>query len=377
MNSRILLVDDDYDILSGYQRNLRKHFQITVASSGEDALEIIASGEQFAVILTDFKMPGINGIELLAASKLYLPDTVRMLITGYAELQTAIEAVNQGSVFRFLTKPVAVNNLLKTLNDAVEQYKLITSEKELLNKTLKGSVKLLIDILGAVNPIAFSKASRIRILAKNLAFKLGITNTWEVEVSALLSQTGCVVIPTETLEKFSKGEPLDSDEEKMIINYPEIGKRIIQNIPRLEDIAEIIAQQNLDYKTTINKEGVSTAPPISRILKVLNDYDNYISNKVAPTDAIKKMFYNSYKYDPEILNLLTQEVSSFSKKGSIKSIPFKSLRISMELADDIKDDKGHVLLARGYEITDIILMRLINSSRVRTIVEPILVYYPD
>lgn len=105
LNNRILFVDDDPNILKGFQRNLRKDFTVSVAEGGQQALELIQSSEPFAVIVSDMQMPGMNGAEFLYAAKKISPDSVRMMLTGNADQQTAINAINKGDIFRFINKP--------------------------------------------------------------------------------------------------------------------------------------------------------------------------------------------------------------------------------------------------------------------------------
>lgn len=376
MNRRILLVDDDNDILSGFQRNLRKYFVIKCASSGSEGLEIIQESEPFAVIVSDYKMPKMNGIEFLTLAKGFSPDSTRMMLTGYADVATAIEAVNLGNVFRFLTKPIATDMLIKSISDGVELYRLIHTEKELLEKTLKGSIKILIDILSMVNPDAFSKANRYRVLSRMVADGLGLKRMWEVEIAALLSQIGLVSIPSDIVEKHELGGILTSDEEKLFYSHPEYGRNLLKNIPRLEEIAVAIQYQYFDYSSGEVPNPISgdNIPMIARILKVVIDYDNLIHSGVSTTEALQTLAKNSFKYDPRILSVFEKRISGEQPLRVIIPMKFRNLKIGMELADDIKDESGNKLVKRGTEITDVILMRLINASKVREISEPIRVY---
>src|ERR1700733_8122058 len=103
MSNRILCVDDDINILEGYQRALRKEFDITTAPGGEEALVKIRDEGPFAVVVSDMRMPGMDGIQLLTRIKQVAPESVRIMLTGNADQQTAMNAVNEGNIFRFLT----------------------------------------------------------------------------------------------------------------------------------------------------------------------------------------------------------------------------------------------------------------------------------
>jgi DNA-binding NtrC family response regulator len=207
--TKILLVDDEENVLSGYKRNLRTNFEVFTAQGGNAGIAEIHKNGPFAVVVSDFKMPEMNGNDFLSHVRQVAPDTVRMMLTGYADLPTTIDAVNKGNIFRLLTKPCSTEKLKDTINDGIKQYMLITAEKELLNKTLKGSIKVLIDILSTVNPTAFSRASRFQKFIPTICNLLSIENKWELEISVLLSQIGLVTLPPDLLEKKYSGQVID------------------------------------------------------------------------------------------------------------------------------------------------------------------------
>ncbi len=122
MENRILFVDDDSNILDGYKRQLRKHFSIETAEGGEKGLDAVKNNGPFAVIVSDLKMPGMDGNQFLAHVKDIAPESTRILLTGYADLRSAIEAINNGSIFRLLTKPCDRIDLIQTLENGIEQY---------------------------------------------------------------------------------------------------------------------------------------------------------------------------------------------------------------------------------------------------------------
>ncbi|MBD3337204.1 MAG: response regulator, partial [Candidatus Eisenbacteria bacterium] len=138
MTERILCVDDDVDILKGFQRLLRKEFKIDVAVGGAEALEILEEKGPYAVVVSDLRMPGMDGIQLLSRVRELAPETVRVMLTGKADTEAAIEAVNEGQLFRFLTKPCPVKRLSQALHAAIAQHRLLTAEKTLLERTLRG-----------------------------------------------------------------------------------------------------------------------------------------------------------------------------------------------------------------------------------------------
>ena len=105
MAEKILLVDNENNILLGYRRSLNRDFLIETALGGKQALQLVAESGPYAVVVSDMRMPGMDGIQLLTKIKAQSPDTIRVMLTGNAEMNTAIDAINEGSIFRFLNKP--------------------------------------------------------------------------------------------------------------------------------------------------------------------------------------------------------------------------------------------------------------------------------
>lgn len=186
MGEKILFVDDDPGVLEFYQDYLRTSFSIESAPDADQALTLLRCHGPYAVIVADMNMPGMNGIELLIKVQEIAPDTVRVMLTGDAEQQTAMMAINQGHIFQFLTKPCPLDALAATLRNSVKQHRLLTAERELLEHTLNGSIKMLTDILSTVEPQSFGKSQKIREYARLLAEFLKITPSWEIEMAAML-----------------------------------------------------------------------------------------------------------------------------------------------------------------------------------------------
>ncbi|MDR4505222.1 MAG: response regulator [Candidatus Scalindua sp.] len=374
MNEKILFVDDDISILSACKRLLSSEYDVMTADSGKQGIIALKENGPVAVVFSDFRMPEMNGIQFLSTSRQISPDTVRILLTGQADMQATIDAVNEGNIFLFLTKPCENPKLMKALNLAIRQYQLVMAERELLERTLKGSIKLLSDILSMVSPIAFSCSTRISNMAKRLAVNLNIQNIWEVEVAAMLSQIGCVTIPGETLEKRNRAVSLTESEKTMFIEIPNIGKKLLSNIPRLERIADAVAYQEKQYDgggiPKDNRKGTDI-PLISRILKVVLDFDVMITKGMTKQKALSEMRAQSQWYDPDVYAALENEIISLKEGFVQRTIMLKDVQPGMVLADDIKTGKGVLLLQKGHEITDIMITRLLNIKHYDSIVEPI------
>jgi DNA-binding NtrC family response regulator len=155
----VLCVDDEPKILEGVALHLRRHYRISMATSGTEGLAIVGGSDPPAVVVSDMRMPEMDGATFLGKVKEQAPDIVRLLLTGQADMTSAIAAVNQGQIFRFLTKPCNAQTLLAAIAAAAEQYRLLTAERELLEKTLRGSIKALTEVLSLANPLIFGRAN--------------------------------------------------------------------------------------------------------------------------------------------------------------------------------------------------------------------------
>jgi len=179
---KVLFVDDEPNVLSGIRRQLGRQYEMDTADGGQAGLEAIAGRGPYAVVVSDMRMPGMDGAQFLALVRERSPDTVRMMLTGNSDLQTAIEAVNRGNIFRFLNKPCPPEDIARALDAGLEQFRLVCAEKELLEKTLAGSIRVLVDMLSLVNPGAFGRASRVRRYMRHMADGLGLPDPWMYEL---------------------------------------------------------------------------------------------------------------------------------------------------------------------------------------------------
>lgn len=383
----ILLVDDEIKVLSSLSRELfgEDICEIKTAQSGQEALALLKDLPNLAVIVSDYHMPGMNGIDFLIQARNTYPDAIRIMLTGAGDLDMAVEAVNSGNIFRFLLKPCPSDVFINTVIESVKQYRLVMGERELLNKTLNGSIKVMIDILAALNPDIFSQVTRLRNLARDLAKALQMEEqSWEVELAALLSRIGAVTIPHEILVKWQMGLVLDEPEQNIIRSIPRISRQLIKNIPRLETIAEAVGYQDCTYSGRINSEAPTgeNIPIIARILKIIIDYDRFQDNSYSVSAALQSMIQRESEYDPRILLEFRTKVLrlGLSPSGKAtrtltgeKEIFIDDLKVGMVLAKNVIDKNGLLIVARGTYITDVLRYRLINYFASQSIIAPIII----
>ena len=359
----VLFVDDEPNILNAFKRQLKGEFNLICAEGGQAALDVLKSNKNIAVIVSDMRMPEIDGIKVLTSFKKNSPDTVRIMLTGYTDVETAIEAINSGNIFRFLTKPCDVQSLKNVLNEAIRQYQLITAEKILMEKTLKGSIRILIDLLSITNPIAFGRTQRIRKYMAILVNELNLKNKWLFEMASLLSQIGFITIPVETIQKYLSGELLTNIEKEMISNYPQTGSELLVNIPRLEQVGYIIGginktdtYMNKSYSDII-KNQVHTG---SLLLKIVTEFDLLTYQYLSPESTVHILMRNPETACPEILNVLNNIPPVFEKRENTRKVAVDALSEGMILARDIRTTNAILLASQGQEISPTLQRILLN-----------------
>jgi len=365
MSENILLVDDEPNVLDAYRRNLRKQFNIVTATGGAEALAAMHSQGPFAVVVSDMRMPEMDGVEFLMKAKQLAPDTVRLMLTGNADQQTAIDAVNKGDVFRFLNKPCEPEDMANSLNDAIKQHHLIRAEKEVLEDTLKASIETLAEVLSLISPHVFGRTTRIKRYMLECANILKLPNSWELESAALMSQMGCVTLPEELTKKVLSLSSLNAEESELYNRHPLLGAQLIGKIPRMATVADSIKYQHKYYDGSGSPTDAiqgEDLPIGARILRVLLDYDLLETAGLHGSAALDKLKRREGKYDPKVISafeqLLQKELGSQEKTVSVTQ-----LNDSMILAEDVLTKGGTLLMCKGQQASESVAERLTNFWR--------------
>jgi response regulator RpfG family c-di-GMP phosphodiesterase len=369
VQAKILFVDDEQNILDTMRRNLGRRYAIDTALGPEQALSMIRQDGPYAVVVSDQRMPGISGVQLLGMVRQISPVTVRVMLTGYADLGAAMAAVNEGNVFRFLAKPCPTEDLIKTLEAALEQYRLVTAEKELLRGTLRGCVKVLTEILSLVNPEAFGRAERIRRLMLRMAADMGLAGKWKLELAAMLSQIGCVSVPEEIISKKYTGKELSPEELQIYSMHTSVAVSLLENIPRMEEIAAIIGcQEQDDVKCRELPQG-------ALLLRAAVAYDDLAQAGLSKKESVERLKSAPHKYGSDVVEALERAV--FRDEGYLhRKLPVFGLQAGMILSEDLRSTEGLLILAMGQELSDFILGRLRRMALGHILKEPVEVLAP-
>jgi len=373
---RILLVDDEPNLLDGLRRQLRRDFTVETAVGAANGLFALKPDDPFAVIVSDFLMPGINGAEFLAAAAKAAPTSTRMLLTGHTSLADAAVTVNKGRVYRMLLKPVDPQTMIAALRDCVTQHQLIVSERELLESTLQGSVKALSDVLSLANPAAFGRAARMRRVASAIMDRVEVEDRWAVELAVEMAQLGIVALPPTVAAKLDAGAELSPAEQAMVDQLPAVAEQLISPIPRMSQVAECIhySRKGFDGSGAPEEAAVSgdRIPFGGRLLRLVQDHDALLLQGMSPTVALATMRANAQYYDPDLLEAFAATAAATTE--SIRGVMLNDLQSGMVLAAAVRSKSDVLLVNAGQEVTVGLITRLRNFAALEDgVAEPLMV----
>jgi len=351
---RVLVVDDVASELFLLSHRLESRCDVTCAPSGIEALEIARRDGPFDISIADMQMPEMDGAAFFEQLRHLEPDTIRILLTGETRLENAVGAINQGEVFRFLSKPSTNDELYGALDDAMVQHALVASERSLLKETLIGSVKALIDTLAVASPAAFDRAVRIAGVVDRFLDALGVTDRWEIEVAGMLSQLGAVTLPVVTLEKIHHGMALTEGEDRLVDRLPSIADRILCEIPRLEPIRLILDE----YRTPPGPVDISFA---GRVLRLAVAYETLTSTGTTPSATFSALRHRYEGPDLELLDVLARDSGEWFD-GEVRELSRLELLPGMTLQSDIRSGDGVLVVGHGQVVTQNVLDLLGNFA---------------
>ncbi|MEO8904473.1 MAG: HD domain-containing phosphohydrolase [Polyangiaceae bacterium] len=365
-NRRILCVDDEQLVLEGLERTLFEHFDVTTESRPARALEILQAGPAFAVVLSDMRMPEMDGATLLARARELVPETSRMLLTGQADINSAVAAVNQGQILRFLWKPCPAEALIQALELGVEQHRLVTAERELLERTVTGCVRLMSEVLSFVAPALFSRTQRIKALVTHMVKKFELEDPWRFEVAALFSMIGCVGLPEGTLEQVLARRPLDAADQKAFDDHPLMAHRLLSAIPRFEEIGAMIKLQT-GGPHGVPKDDIERGGAMLRValqVERLTAQGKPVADVVAALE--RKLEAGEQPFLKALADFRNAEGSTI-----VRALSVAQMTAEMILEEDVRTTNGVVVVPKGRELSMVLIERLSKFARAGTLVEPI------
>lgn len=367
MTEKILLVDDDISILEAFHRNLRREFSLEMAQGPEQAIQALEAHGPMAVIVSDMAMPGGSGADLLEEVRERWPDTVRIMLTGQHSLDTAVEAVNRGEVFRFLEKPCSHEALAHVLRMALEQYRLRRLEQELLENTLTGAIHALTEVVAVREPARHTLFQQALNRAQLIAHRLHLDVTWPMEAAACLAPLGAVC----HWEKPSPAAPPDPF-HPLTQQELKFSARLVEHIPRMLAVSEIIRTlaKHFDGSGQPADAPQGTDLPLaSRILFATLAFTNIEQERHHRVVAFEELRRHKTWFDPEVLAVLESLVVPESAHPKVASLALSELRVGMVLAEDIRLSSGTLLFPEGTHLGRLHLLMIGDLHRLMDLQE--------
>ncbi|WP_419784899.1 HD domain-containing phosphohydrolase [Pseudodesulfovibrio sp.] len=367
--AKIMLVTSDADFAAKAKGELESVVEITCLDNAEDGLAMLASGDQYAVVLSGLNLPGMNGIKFLTTIRRDFPRVMRLMVTGDRSFKTAAGAINAAHISKLLPRPCPPTALKAAVQDAVRKYRQERkSNGDACREVLFGSVRMLVDIMELTHPDAVVRSKRIRGPAQRICTDLKVMSPQLMDMVILLSNIGCVALPSDLLETLESGKRPSKEEMQIYYTHPSIAAHLLGNVPKMERIAEIIGHQNTP---------ASQNPPMgARILKACIDMDQMQLTGATPDKALEFMASRPKVYDADVVKAL-QRYQDEADQTRCLSLRVSELAPGMVMGKPVVAASGTILLHRGDTLSEASHLRLQTFQDLLQVQEPLCVVAPD
>ena len=412
---RILVVDDEQIVLVALRDTLRREgYDVVTAPNAMQALTILKD-QMFSVIITDQQMPVLTGLEFLAQVKQSQPDATRILITAVLNLNTMIDAINKGEIYRFIVKPWLREELLATVRNAVQRYELICKNAVLqattlamnerltqLNKTLEQqlvkeedqkkrleeanralaenlgqSVELCLRTMQTFYPTLGSQARRVYELCRAMGeiLKLSGPDRQTLEISAWLHDIGLVGVPRSLIRRWELDpDALTAAERAVVEQHPILGQELAAFVNPLQSVGLVIRahHERFDGRGYPDKLAGDNIPWLARLLSVACAYVEGSTEAHLLLDRIRQE--GGGAYDPQAISALLKCLPRAEIPRRQRQVSLAELEPGMVLAKGIYTANGLLLIPDGQRLTETYIDKLRNHHRINPLSQNLLVY---
>ena len=413
----LLFVDDEPGILSALRRLFRPHgYRIFIAESGAAGLEILAK-ESVDLVISDMRMPEMDGAAFLKEVRNRWPQVMRILLTGYADITSTVAAINQGEIYRYVAKPWDDNEIITIVREATERQRLETENQRLsaltkaqndelkqlntsleqkvaertaelrqalsfveqahseLKKSFLTSVQVFAGVIelrgGPLGSQMSGHGRRVAEQARSVAQRLGLPDAevQNVMLAGLLHDIGKLGLPDELLAK--PYNMLTAEQRNLVMKHPAVGQNILMGIDKFKEAAVLVRHHHECFDGSGYPDHLTgiAIPQGSRILCVVNDYDALLIGTLAqrplkPAEALNFLIDNRGKrYDPTVVDTFVKLLAETKKTGAVE-VPLRTMHLKpgMVLSRDLEHRDGYMLLAKGSALTAEIIAQLIRME---------------
>jgi len=354
---KVLCVDDEKQVVESFAALLRKDFEIHIATSGADALKKIREVRGLAVVVSDMRMPNMDGVKFLHEMSHRCPDATRIMLTGEAGADGAKRAINEGQVYRFLTKPCPINELRSAILAGVELHRLALAERAVLRETLIGCIRALVEVLSIANPVAFGRVSGIKRRVMELAARLGYPEFWQLEAAALLSQIGYLSMPTEVAERIPVGRPPSAKGHALASSAPEVAKKLFEHIPRLDAVMQILAAMNASDEE-MAALGAGPVGIAARVLGAVLEADSLSAGGQTREQVLSSLRPHASRYGTRVVEELASLLVTHGEEEKTEEIRLRDIQPGMTILQDVRNHHGVLLVPRDFDVTPSFLHRI-------------------
>ena len=368
MTTKVLLVDDEPRVLEAIVRNLEddEDLELRIATGGEAGLAILAKHPDVAVVISDMRMPGMDGAVFLKRVHDAAPTAARVLLTGQSDLQDAARAVNEAGLFRFLLKPCPTETLRATIHAAAQHAATERAERDVLERTLGATLHVLEDVLQLSAPALYRPAPTARRVARVLAQKFNLAPCWELDAAAMLHPIGQLGLPEALVSRARQGARLIPQESAAWGGYPGISEEIVSKIPRMETVAALLG--------ALDRTGRSDPPAdrferMAAILRVAVATAELVHGGVNAAGFPRALGARLLGWDATLIGPVMTITDLF--QDQVIEVKVAQLRAGQHLVSDVRAPNGSLLAAAGGEVTQPMIDRLLRFSAGLGVVEPI------
>ncbi len=395
-NRKVLYVDDEASLLSSFVSMMRKqNVQTAVLNDSRNIETILQEGGPFAVVLSDQRMPVVDGVAVLERVARLYPDTVRVMVTGYADHNDTLRAINQGGISHYIAKPWKDDDLRSLIDDSISRYNLKMENRflleeldrenakltELLDGTVVGTTRILGDMVGYMNPEGAAQVERVRRLGNamlGMLTELSSHERWEISRALDLFNLGLAVLPPLTQLAINKEGLAALDRSPIARNHHLLAAGLLKDIPRFGGVARIIELQRKDFDGSgepTNQPIKGTELPLgTRLLRILVDLDRMRKGSVQGRELLKRMINRPTQYDVTLIHRMLGETTATAPMSLERALPVTSLQPGMVLIDDVTTRAGQFLLRAESTLSETTVNILLQWHKNDPIVEPIRVH---